>query len=390
MASLEDLPADQRAVLQMVLQRTRTYDEIANVLSIDRSAVRQRALDACVALSPDGIEPGPEHALITDYLLSQLPAQVADQVYVYLEAADNEREWAAAIADLLAPLASRPLPQIPVAAPLGSDQPAVADEPDERHQEPVPDPRPDERHQEPVPDPQPSALEPPPSEPHPMRRHLRPTAEATPPAPPDRARRRRTAVRALSAGIAIIGVVIIVLIASGGSTTKAPAKTKPRRTYTYTNANTTTTTPTGTGTTTTGTTTTGTTTSNGTQMLAAINLTSPVGATQTLGVAQVVRVGGAVGIVIDAQGVPQNSSHNAYGVWLYNSATSNKFLGFDRNLVGKNGKLAIEGTLPAHAARRCRSTGVCTGYSHLLITLETQQHPTTPGEVVLSGPFREN
>ncbi len=370
MASLEDLPADQRAVLQMVLQRARTYDEIASVLSIDRSSVRQRALDACDALTPDSIEPGPEQALITDYLLSQLPAQVADQVYVYLEAADDEREWAAAIADRLAPLASRPLPQIPVAAPLRSDQPAAADErtlPPEEQAAPQPEPL--------VSAPARSA---PPAR---QAASSRSPRERTPISPTDRKRRQRALVTALGAGTAVVVAVIIVLIASSGSTTKTLPKIKPRRVYTYTNTNTNATTTTGTATATTGT---------GTQILAALNLTSPVGATQTIGVAQVVRVGGVVGIVIDAQGVPQNSAHNAYGIWLYNSATSNKFLGFDRNLVGKNGKLAIEGTLPAHAARRCTSPGRCTGFSELLITLETQQHPTTPGEVVLSGPFREN
>src|SRR5205807_611635 len=44
--SLDSLPADQRAVLQLVLQRGRSYDDIAALLSIDRAAVRQRALGA--------------------------------------------------------------------------------------------------------------------------------------------------------------------------------------------------------------------------------------------------------------------------------------------------------------------------------------------------------
>jgi hypothetical protein len=42
MATIESLPADQRAVLQLVLQRGRTYDEIARLLSIDRAGVRAR------------------------------------------------------------------------------------------------------------------------------------------------------------------------------------------------------------------------------------------------------------------------------------------------------------------------------------------------------------
>ncbi len=113
MALLEGPSADQRAVLQLVVQRGRTYDEIATLLSIDRSAVRQRALDACMALTPDTIEPGPERALVTDYLLGQLPDQVADQVYVYLEAAEADREWAASVAEELSVLSPRPLAEVP-------------------------------------------------------------------------------------------------------------------------------------------------------------------------------------------------------------------------------------------------------------------------------------
>ncbi len=52
MASIDSLPADQRAVLQLVLQRGRSYEEIANMLSIDRAAVRDRALAAFDALGP--------------------------------------------------------------------------------------------------------------------------------------------------------------------------------------------------------------------------------------------------------------------------------------------------------------------------------------------------
>ena len=37
MSALDNLPPDQRAVLQMVLQRGRSYDEIAALLSIDRA-----------------------------------------------------------------------------------------------------------------------------------------------------------------------------------------------------------------------------------------------------------------------------------------------------------------------------------------------------------------
>jgi hypothetical protein len=355
MASLEDLPADQRAVLQMVLQRGRTYDDIAGLLSIDRSAVRQRALDAFDALTPDGVDPGPEQALVTDYLLSALPDHVAEQVYIYLETADDDRAWAHAIADRLRPLASKPLPEIPVAATLRSDKPIGAYEPYLPGQEPE--------------------LSPPataPSRPPTGRtpRAPRPAAaghtERSRPAAP---RRRKTLMPGLSLAAVILAVVAVVLLANSSS-----SPSKPKRGTASTQSRSTTSTQTNSETSATST------TSSGTQTLAALNLTSPVGATKTLGVAQVVRDDGVVEIQIDAQGVPANSAHNAYGVWLYNSASSHRFLGFDPKLVGKNEKLVIAPSrLPADAS----------DYKRLLITLETQQKPKAPGEVVLSGPFRE-
>ena len=67
MASLDSLPADQRAVLQLVLQRGRSYDEIAQMLSIDRAGVRERALPALDALGPTDARaaraPGADHRL---------------------------------------------------------------------------------------------------------------------------------------------------------------------------------------------------------------------------------------------------------------------------------------------------------------------------------------
>src|ERR1700759_1765518 len=79
MGSLDTLSPDQRAVLDLVLQRGRSYDDIARRLAIDRAAVRARALAAFDELGPDtGIAPE-SRALITDYLLGQLPERVAEQ-----------------------------------------------------------------------------------------------------------------------------------------------------------------------------------------------------------------------------------------------------------------------------------------------------------------------
>ncbi|MBV8430828.1 MAG: hypothetical protein JO244_06680, partial [Solirubrobacterales bacterium] len=113
MASLENLPPDQRAVLELVLRRGRSYDQIAEALSIDRTGVRQRALAALDALGPATRVPAERRALITDYLLGALPPAVAEEVRQHLGQSASERAWARAVSSELQPLAERPLPEVP-------------------------------------------------------------------------------------------------------------------------------------------------------------------------------------------------------------------------------------------------------------------------------------
>jgi len=114
MATLDSLPPDQRAVLQMVLQRGRSYGDIAAMLSIERSAVRRRALDAFDALGPTNSIPSPQRALLTDYLLGQLPARAAEEVREQLGGTPPGRAWARVVSDQISSLARAPLPEIPV------------------------------------------------------------------------------------------------------------------------------------------------------------------------------------------------------------------------------------------------------------------------------------
>ena len=354
MGALDKLPPDQRAVLQMVLQRGHSYDQIARLLSIDRAAVRQRALDGFDAITPTTVVPGPERALVTDYLLGQLPDRVAEEVHAYLQTSDADREWARAIAAEVAPLSPQPLPEVPIGAPLGADdwlgggleQPSdpsedAAASPSEALVPP--------RARDPAASPHESAQEPP------------RTAASRP------SSRRGGAILLGGIAVLIVAGIVVAVLNSGGSSPKKQDSTagQPPGPVSSTIG-------TGTETSTTASTT-------NPQILTQLNLTSPTGANTTVGVAQVIREDGVVGVVIDAEGIPANTSHNAYAVWLYNSPSSHSFVGFVKNLVGKNGRLAAEGTLPAGASR----------YHHLLITLETQSKPAGPGEVVLSGPFRE-
>ncbi|HWF75114.1 MAG TPA: sigma factor-like helix-turn-helix DNA-binding protein, partial [Solirubrobacteraceae bacterium] len=139
MSSLERLPPDQRAVLALVLQRGRTYDEIANLLAIDRAAVRDRALAALDALGPSEPRVPPERrALITDYLLGQLPPRVRDDTRARLASSPSERAWARLLAGELSPMASNPLPEIPAAAAPITSEPAPGAAPAEPPAPPAP------------------------------------------------------------------------------------------------------------------------------------------------------------------------------------------------------------------------------------------------------------
>jgi hypothetical protein len=394
MASLDNLQPDQRAVLQMVLQRGRSYDEIANLLGIDRAAVRQRALDALDALTPMAVIPGPERALVTDYLLGQLPAMVAEQVLVYLGASEPDREWGLALSRVLAPLAPGDMPEIPVGAPVGADDrygglPHEADTLWPAESVPPPEPV---LEPELVPEPEPVRSHEPASEPESVREH-EPVSEPEPafieeedePEAGSQPRRRATAPSGHlwvwgGLTVAIMAAVVVVVVATSGSSSSAhhhrvTSSTVTMPTATHTTPTATRTTPTATRTTPTATRTTPT-----LRRLALLSLGSPTGASGTVGVAQVVRAHGIDSVVITAQGVPANTAHDAYAVWLSNSLADSVLIGWVPNVVGGNGVLSTEGTLPAAAGR----------FHRLLVTLETQAKPTEPGEIVLAGVFREH
>jgi hypothetical protein len=100
MARFDDLPADQKAVLQLVLRQGRTYEEIANLLKISPEAVRDRALTALDAIGPRevaGLEEDRQDE-IGDYLLGQQSASARAATREHLEESQPGRDWARAVA----------------------------------------------------------------------------------------------------------------------------------------------------------------------------------------------------------------------------------------------------------------------------------------------------
>jgi hypothetical protein len=103
MARFDDLPADQKAVLQLVLRQGRTYGEIAGLLKISTEAVRDRALTALDAIGPGGRDEFPTvdddlQDDIGDYLLGQQSASARATTREQLEGSQPARDWARAIA----------------------------------------------------------------------------------------------------------------------------------------------------------------------------------------------------------------------------------------------------------------------------------------------------
>jgi hypothetical protein len=99
MAAFEDLPADQKAVLQLVIRQDRAYEDIAALLKISSEAVRERALTALDALGPDAeaLSAG-EQDDVGDYLLGQQGASARAATRELLETSAPARAWARGVA----------------------------------------------------------------------------------------------------------------------------------------------------------------------------------------------------------------------------------------------------------------------------------------------------
>src|SRR5437763_15987754 len=119
MTRLDSLPPDQRAALALLLNQQRGYSDVAQLLRIRESAVHDRAHAALAVLAPREARelPAERRLEVGDYLLGQRTS-VADSLRTrsYLDSSPEARRWATAIAAELAPLATRPLPEIPGAA----------------------------------------------------------------------------------------------------------------------------------------------------------------------------------------------------------------------------------------------------------------------------------
>jgi hypothetical protein len=409
MATLDSLPGDQRAVLQLVLGRGRSYDEIAGLLTIDREAVRARALAALDALGPQTRVASADRQMICDYLLGQLPDAEVPAVRERLAHGAAERAWARVLSGELAPVASGPLPEIPSDAGPAAPEPVALSAPaPSAADEPTPAPAGDvaeagDAAEQPAPPPLSTGAAPEATKP-PRRGRRKQDEKPSQPAAGDGGQprsSRRGGIVVIALAAIIVVVVVLVLVLPGGS--KKPSSTAAAPGTTTSTAATTTAPATGTGTTpatgtatspatgtsaagatgtastpaagATGTASTPATGASGTaQPSAQINLTPTQAGSKAEGIADVLKEGSQRELAIVAQDLPPNTATNSYEVWLYNSPSDAKSIGFGP-VVGANGKLAAAGQLPANASH----------FKQLIVTLETTKSPKTPGPIVMQG-----
>lgn len=117
MPRIDDLPADRRAVLQLLLKQGKSYDDLATLLRIEPDAVRERARDALDQLGPAdaaGLS-ADDQDQIADYLLGQQGASRRADTRSLLEASASGRAWARIVSGELraSGMVSGDLPDIP-------------------------------------------------------------------------------------------------------------------------------------------------------------------------------------------------------------------------------------------------------------------------------------
>jgi hypothetical protein len=127
MSRLDALPADQRSVLQLLLRQGKGYDDLSDLLRLEKSEVRSRAHDALDALGPGAAGLSAERrGEIGDWLLGQQDPESATATRTFVGESAAGRAWADAVARELQPLGGQRLPEVPRdgAAPSAAGPPA--------------------------------------------------------------------------------------------------------------------------------------------------------------------------------------------------------------------------------------------------------------------------
>jgi anti-sigma-K factor RskA/sigma-70-like protein len=269
MATFDQLSAEQRAIIELVLKQGQSYDQLSDMLGLPVARVRELGRDALVRLSPVSAAAvdGEWRGQLADYLLNQQTGPEATATRGHLRRSEAARGWARSVLDSLEQFyGEHNIPTIP--------EGERAAEPRRRERKP--------------------------REPKPPREKRgagedRPRRQLSPAAMDAVRRRRLLGAGALSAIVLLAVLVWPIGLVTGGGDDKKPAKTRA---------------------------------SAQTRVIGQLQLQA-VGAGRTArdqGIAVVAERGGQRQLIVQAKVTP-TKNRQAYEVWLYNSQKDARSLG---------------------------------------------------------------
>lgn len=324
MATLDQLPPEKRAIIELVLRRGQSYDDIADMLSMPAARVREHAREALVALAPRTAERvDPEwRDQLADYVLGQQAGPQSTATRGHMKRSEPARAWALSTVDSLGELyqdgAEPAIPEGEAAPPRrGARLRRARDEDVSAAEAPAQEkPRP-ARRERPAGEPAPAATVPADDETTTReRRSLSPEAEAVV--------RRRRILGALAALLALAGVILAAIfllpkIFGGDDEQEEPTASTPPTEAAAGEA----------------------------QVLAQLEL-KPVEGGKGAGLATVAEEAGQQLLIVQARLQPV-SGNDVYEVWLYNSPEDAQSVG--AQITDEQGNYVGAGPLPADFER---------------------------------------
>jgi Anti-sigma-K factor rskA/Sigma-70, region 4 len=102
-ATFDQLSAEQRAIVELVLQRGKSYEQLADLLGMPEARVRELARDALVDLAPVSARRVEEdwRGQLADYVLGQQGGPEATATRGHLRHSEAARTWARSLLDSL-------------------------------------------------------------------------------------------------------------------------------------------------------------------------------------------------------------------------------------------------------------------------------------------------
>ena len=116
MATFDQLSDEQRAIVELVLQQGKSYDELSDMLGMPEARVRELARDALVELAPVSARGVEEdwRGQLADYVLGQQAGPEATATRGHLRRSEAARSWTRSLLDSLEQLyPNGDLPAIP-------------------------------------------------------------------------------------------------------------------------------------------------------------------------------------------------------------------------------------------------------------------------------------